>query len=66
VAYEWKEGSTVLSTDIGFEKSDFSVGTHIVTLTVTDDNTETDSDDIVITVNELAVNEPPVADAGGL
>ena len=56
VAYEWKEGNTVLSSDVIFTTSDFTVGTHTVTLTVTDDNTETDSDDVVITVIE---NKPP-------
>ena len=50
VAYEWKEGGTVLATAESFTKSDFSVGSHIVTLTVTDNDGATASDDVNITV----------------
>jgi len=62
VSYEWVEGSTVLSTAVSFSKSDFSVGTHTVTLTVTDNNGTSASDSMTVTVN--AANVPPVADAG--
>jgi|GEM_PF-2923212 len=37
-SYTWKEGSTTLSTSVSFSKSDFSVGTHIITLIITDND----------------------------
>ena len=58
-SYSWAEGSTVLSTNLSFNKSDFSVGTHTITLTVTDDDGATSSDDVTITVN-AATNQAAV------
>ncbi len=58
-SYEWKEGATVLSTSATFNKSDFTVGTHTIVLTVTDDGGLTDADTVVITINGA-----PIADAG--
>ncbi len=58
-SYQWKEGTTVLSTDISFSKSDFTLGEHTITLTVTDDDGATNTDNVVVTVNAL-----PIADAG--
>ena len=49
-AYEWKEGDTVLSTDENFTKTDFGVGTHTITLTVTDDDNNSASDEVVVAV----------------
>ncbi|GGD38768.1 hypothetical protein GCM10012288_10990 [Malaciobacter pacificus] len=62
-SYSWAEGSTVLSTNSSFSKSDFSVGTHNITLTVTDDDGATSTDDVIVTVN-AAANVIPVANAG--
>jgi surface protein len=62
-SYSWAEGATVLSTSSSFSKSDFSVGTHNITLTVTDDDGATSTDDVIVTVN-AAANVIPVANAG--
>jgi subtilisin family serine protease len=59
-SYEWKEGADVLSNAKSFTR-DFSVGTHTVTLTVTDGGGASSSDNVIVTVN---ANQPPVADAG--
>ena len=57
VSYEWKEGETILSCESVFFSCDydFSVGVHIVTLTVTDNEGATVSDEVVITVTEAVV-----------
>lgn len=60
-AWEWKEGTTVLSTQESFSKDDFSVGTHNITLTVTDNKGANSNDSIVITITN---NNTPVANAG--
>ena len=49
ISYEWKEGNTVLSTSDSFTRS-YALGIHIVTLTVTDNSWETDSDWLIIEV----------------
>ena len=51
VAYEWKEGETVLGTTAIITDS-FAVGSHTVTLTVTDNGGATDTDTVLIIVNE--------------
>ncbi len=51
-AYEWKDGTDVLSTQSSFTKSDFAVGTHTITLTATDNDDNTDTDEVIITVQE--------------
>lgn len=51
VAYEWTEGSTVLGNTSSISP-DLSVGTHVLTLTVTDDDGATASDDVTIVVQE--------------
>jgi hypothetical protein len=65
VAYEWKDGSTVIGSDASFESSDLSVGVHTIVLTVTDDKGLIASDEVVVTVNEKVVpNQAPIANAG--
>ena len=57
LSYEWKEGDTVLGNGILF-LYDFSIGTHIVILTVTDDGGSTDTDEVIITVTgDVVVDE---------
>ena len=51
-SYEWKEGAIVLSTAKSFEKNDFSIGTHNIKLSVTDNEGATATDDLVLIVRE--------------
>lgn len=64
-SYEWSEGATLLSDQVSFIKSDFSVGTHNITLTVTDDENETSTDNIVVTVFDIFTNILPMSEVGG-
>ena len=57
LTYNWTEGGTVLSDQASFSRK-FSIGTHTITLTVSD-GTSNDTDTVVV-----RVNQPPVADAG--
>ncbi|MET1256179.1 putative Ig domain-containing protein, partial [Aliikangiella maris] len=50
-AYEWKEGSTLLSNSASFTRDDFSVGKHIITLVVTDSKGLTASDEVIVYVH---------------
>lgn len=61
VSYYWDFGDTNSGFGINPSHSYDTVGTYIVTLTVTDDDGETDSDTIII----RAIDEPPIADIGG-
>ena len=49
VSYEWKEGDIVLSNDASFTHS-YPVGVHVVDLTVTDNDGDTDNDWLFVTV----------------
>jgi PKD repeat protein len=59
----WSENSVELGTGVTLTTV-FDVGTHTVTLTVTDDGGATDTQDVTITVVPFDDNLPPVADAG--
>jgi hypothetical protein len=60
VAYEWKEGTTVLATTARFDYvTPDGVGDHTLTLTVTDDEGATDTDTMMVYVAER-----PTADDG--
>ena len=61
-AYSWQENNLEIATGVQPMIS-LSVGSHTITLVVTDNDGETDSDQIIVTVNE-ATNQPPVANAG--
>jgi hypothetical protein len=60
VTYEWQEGQTVLGTTPSITAS-FTARSHTVTLTVTDEDGATGTDEVLVTVNP---NQPPVAEAG--
>jgi hypothetical protein len=53
VDYLWKEGNTILSNDINFTKDDFSIGEHIITLEVTDNDGYVSTDKINVIVFSL-------------
>jgi len=61
-SYLWTEGTTILSDAPKFYSTDFSLGTHVVELQVTDVNGNVDSDSVVLTVIEPVQNLPPVAE----
>ncbi|MCU0859924.1 MAG: PKD domain-containing protein, partial [Thermoplasmata archaeon] len=66
-SYEWVftyDGSTVTLTGATPSHLFEIAGTYTVTLTVMDAAGNSDTDTVVVTVTEAAVNEPPVADAG--
>ncbi len=60
VTYEWKEGDEVLGNTEEITYN-FTIGTHNVTLTVTDDENLISTDEVIITVEP---NQAPIADAG--
>lgn len=60
VSYQWKDGTTVLSNTASFSKTDFSVGTHNLTLTVTDSGGKTSIDSVVVTIYNTFTNLLPV------
>src|SRR5262249_42180630 len=69
VSYEWREGSTVLS--VAASPSIFlTVGTHTLTLQVTDDHGATGTDTVVVTVNSnvpkvsITATTPQATEAG--
>ena len=62
VSYEWSENGQVIATGVA-PTIDFAVGVHTLTLTVTDDDGASSTDDVVITVLQPP-NQPPVANAG--
>jgi len=60
----WTENASEIATGVGPTVT-FAVGTHNVTLTVTDDAGDTATDQVVITVEAApGANQPPTADAG--
>jgi len=62
VSYRWTEGGTQIATG-ATPTVTFAVGSHAVTLTVTDDDGATDSDQVQVTVTSRE-NQPPTANAG--
>jgi hypothetical protein len=66
VSYEWKEDSTVLSNDINFTKTDFSIGTHNLVLKVTDDGGKSTTDEVEIVIFNSFTNLLPMQENGGI
>lgn len=66
VSYEWKDGSTLLSNDVNLTKTDFSVGTHNITLKVTDEGGKTATDTVQVVLFDTFTNLLPMQDAGGI
>jgi thermitase len=62
IGYEWREGTQVLSLEAS-PSLFFTVGTHTLTLEVTDNQGATGTDTVVVTVTAPA-NTPPIANAG--
>ena len=49
-AYEWKEGSTILSTAVSFSYSSNDLGGHTIVLKITDNEGLEDTDSVYVTV----------------
>jgi len=62
-SYVWTEGGTQIAAGVKPTVT-LSVSQHTITLTVTDNGGLTDTDTVVITVNESGTNQPPIANAG--
>jgi len=60
VSYSWSKNDTVIATGVTATVS-LNLGEHIITLTVTDEDGNTNTDQVIINVLD---NYPPVADAG--
>ena len=52
IAYEWKEGDTILSTAVSFSYSSDVLGGHTIVLKITDNEGLEDTDSIYITVTD--------------
>ncbi len=52
IDYKWTEGTNELSNEKSFDHNFTTLGDHIITLTVTDDDNMTDTDEVIITVTE--------------
>lgn len=65
VSYQWLENDTILSNEVSFDKSDFSIGTHEITLKVTDDENHVSTDSVNITVFDDFRNILPMSEVGG-
>ncbi len=49
-SYEWREGSHLLGSGVRLSKTDFSLGSHTITLTISNGQGEKRSDTVVVTI----------------
>jgi len=63
MSYEWREGATLLGSG-ALTQVLLAIGDHLITLTVTDDDGGSSSDDVLVHVTGGLPNFPPVANAG--
>ncbi|MEA3497996.1 MAG: PKD domain-containing protein [Campylobacterota bacterium] len=66
VSYEWKEDTAVLSSDMNFTKTDFSVGAHNLVLQVTDDGGKSTTDEVEIVIFNNFTDILPMDETGGM
>lgn len=64
VSYTWTEGETVLSNEMNLSTTGFSVGTHILILTVLDDDGATSTDEVVVSIFDDFTNLLPMGESG--
>ncbi|WP_375579330.1 tandem-95 repeat protein [Marivirga tractuosa] len=69
ISYEWSQLSgdplTLTNSDLpNLTISDLSIGQYVFKLTVLDDGDAEDSDEMILTVSDEDVNQPPIANAG--
>jgi len=56
-SYEWSEGGTVLGTGATFSTANLDVGTHTLTLRVTDINGIVTTDEMTVTIQEYVTGD---------
>ena len=60
VEYQWSEDDKVLSSSQVYTTTEFAIGVHTITLSVTNDKNETGTDEVVVTVKEKPDTTLPV------
>ncbi len=61
VSYEWAKGTTVLATTASFDYIPTAVGTDILILTIMDNNGDTDSDTMDVTVTKIPTHKANIS-----
>jgi len=58
VSYEWKDGDNIISTNMYFQTSYLSVGTHTIYLKVKDNDGSTNTDSTLVTITAFTITHP--------